>query len=143
MEYVHPDDLPAVMTAFQEFMQDNKEARKIIYRNRCADGCYLWFETVGRFIFDENRNPQKILFNTRDITDRKKADEALQVSEEKYRKLFEMMHEGVLYRAKTSGKSSTRCWTTPRLKQENYTYTHVFLNLPPYPWELCPFTKTT
>jgi PAS domain S-box-containing protein len=89
MNYVHPDDLPMVMAAFKEFVSNGEETRKVDYRNRCADGSYLWFETIGRFICDKKGKPQKILFNSRDITERRKADEALRESEERFKNMFE------------------------------------------------------
>ncbi|MFP4557663.1 MAG: PAS domain S-box protein [Bacteroidales bacterium] len=77
LEYVHPDDLPKVKNAFVEFLSNQKDNKRVEYRNRCADGSYLWFETIGRFILDEKGKPKEILFNSRDITERKKIEDAL------------------------------------------------------------------
>jgi len=77
LEFVHPEDLPEVSSAFGEFLANLDDNRKIEYRYRCADGSYLWFETAGRFIRDDSGNPREILFSTRDFTSRKKNEEAL------------------------------------------------------------------
>lgn len=45
-------------------------------------------------VFDENRNVEAVAGTTRDITQRKEAEEALRRSEEKYRTLFETMDDG-------------------------------------------------
>ncbi|SMP59036.1 PAS domain S-box-containing protein [Desulfonatronum zhilinae] len=78
MEHVHPDDYQAVATAFAVFLANREDGRKVEYRYRRADGSYLWFETVGKFIHDEHGNPEKILFSTRDFTARKQAEDALE-----------------------------------------------------------------
>jgi PAS domain S-box-containing protein len=83
MEFVHPDDYQRVEAAFKEFLA-NSEAEKIIdYRYLRADGDFLWFETVGTFILDEHGVPREILFSTRDITERKRAGEAVLLAKDK------------------------------------------------------------
>ena len=96
MEFVHPDDLPMVKSAFEESVEKLDDKRKVQYRNKCADGSYLWFETVGRFICDEKGKPHQIVFNSRDITDRRKADEALRESEERFRLLADLAPVGII-----------------------------------------------
>ncbi len=81
MEYVHPDDLPMVKDAFEEFIAKKQNNKRVTYRNRCSDDTYLWFETVGKVIFDEHDDPKELLFNSRDFTERKKAEEAIRQNE--------------------------------------------------------------
>ncbi|MCA1793444.1 MAG: PAS domain S-box protein, partial [Desulfobacteraceae bacterium] len=81
MELVHPDDFQETATAFADFLTNREDGRKVEYRYRRADGDYLWFETVGKFILDEAGNPKEILFSSRDFTERKQAEEALMKSE--------------------------------------------------------------
>lgn len=82
MDFVHPDDAEFVSKEFVHFLKTGED-RKVEYRNRRIDGSYLWFETIGTILKDEKGNPEQLLFNTRNITDRKKAEKALQESEEK------------------------------------------------------------
>ncbi|MDZ7666097.1 MAG: PAS domain S-box protein [Desulfotignum sp.] len=77
MELVHPDDYQETATAFAEFLANREDGRKVEYRYRRADGDYLWFETVGKFILDDAGNPKEILFVSRDFTARKRAEEEL------------------------------------------------------------------
>jgi len=74
MEFVHPDDYQEIATAFADFLANREDGRKVEYRYRRADGDYLWFETVGKFILDDTGNPEEILFTSRDSTARKKAE---------------------------------------------------------------------
>ncbi len=76
MEFVHPDDVDIVSKEFAHFQKTGIN-RKVKYRYKRIDGQYLWFETVGSFLRDEKGNPEQILFNTRNVTERKKAEEAL------------------------------------------------------------------
>jgi PAS domain S-box-containing protein len=93
MELVHPDDYQQTATAFAEFLANREDGRKVEYRYRRADGDYLWFETVGKFILDDAGNPKEILFSSRDVTERKQAEDALKKSEAKYRLITENMAE--------------------------------------------------
>jgi PAS domain S-box-containing protein len=67
---------------------------------RHKDGHLLWVDNTLSFIRDENGKPAFILGETRDITERKQAEERLKNSEEKFRMLAEsssfaiMMHQG-------------------------------------------------
>ena len=99
MDFVHPDDFPRVWSVFEAYLNNHNQQsyEKVEYRYRCADGQYLWFETVGKFLMDENEKPKEIIFSTRDITERKQAEEALRESEEKHLRLFETMAQGVIY----------------------------------------------
>lgn len=94
MDFVHPEDLPRIVAEFDASIA-SVQPRKVEYRYRCEDGSYLWFETVGNFIKDENGVPQKIIFNSRDITERKRTKHKLRESEEKYRFMTEQMNDVV------------------------------------------------
>jgi PAS domain S-box-containing protein len=74
MDFVHPEDLPGIMEEFAQFIASG-HPRRVEYRNRCKDGTYIWLETLGNFIKDENGVPQKIVFSSRDITARKQTEE--------------------------------------------------------------------
>ncbi|MBP1710349.1 MAG: sensor hybrid histidine kinase, partial [Deltaproteobacteria bacterium] len=58
------------------------------------DGHKLWTENRLSFIRDENGTPLSILGETRDITERKVAQELLTKSEERYRTILEDIQEG-------------------------------------------------
>jgi PAS domain S-box-containing protein len=76
MDFVHPDDLPHVLSQFKAFMASGN-TRTVIYRNRCKDGSYIWLETMGNLLKDTNGIPKKIVFSSRDITQRRVAEDRL------------------------------------------------------------------
>ena len=59
------------------------------YRMRHAAGHYLWFETHGKIVFDADGQPIGAVFVTREITQRKLADDALRESDQRFRLLAE------------------------------------------------------
>ena len=59
------------------------------------DGHKLWTENRVSFIRDENGNPTSILGETRDITERKRVQELLKKSEERYRTILEDIQEKI------------------------------------------------
>jgi len=88
MGFVHPEDVDIVRKEFAQFLKFGKN-RKVEYRYKRIDGEYLWFETIGTILSDEKGKPEQILFNTRNITERKQAEEKLRESEVKFRSLAE------------------------------------------------------
>ena len=97
MDFVHPDDFPRVQSKFTELISQKTKTGKATYRYRCKDGSYLWFETFGTIILDEEGNQKEILFNTRDITNQKRLEKEIRESEQRFRTLFETMAQGVVY----------------------------------------------
>ncbi|MCF8024777.1 MAG: PAS domain S-box protein [Desulfobacteraceae bacterium] len=87
MDFVHPEDLPRVLEESGVFFATG-HPRRVEYRYKRADGTYLWLETVGNFLRDECDTPQKIIYSSRDITDRKHAEQQLKESEERFSKAF-------------------------------------------------------
>jgi PAS domain S-box-containing protein len=58
------------------------------------DGTFFVAELKGSLILDREKKPNAILCVSRDITGRKKVEEALRSSEEKYRTILETMEDG-------------------------------------------------
>ncbi|MFP4452212.1 MAG: PAS domain S-box protein [Desulfobacterales bacterium] len=92
MDFVHLEDLPRILEEFGEFVASG-HLRRVEYRYRCKDGTYILLETIGNFIKDENGIPKKIVFSSRDITERKRMEERLRESEERHRLLVESSND--------------------------------------------------
>jgi PAS domain S-box-containing protein len=91
-----PDSLKLIEKVLAEELKVEKQEKKDLSRSRnldvevkCKDGSTIWSEAKMSFLRDQNGHPTGIIGVTRDISKRKKAEEALRESEEKYRTVLE------------------------------------------------------
>ncbi|MFP4103914.1 sensor histidine kinase [Coleofasciculus sp.] len=90
---VHPDDRDRVLAAMQNHLE-NHVPYAIEYRIRKKSGDYCWISSRAQAIWDETGKPTRMAGSISDITDRKRAEEALQQSEAKYRALIDTTQTG-------------------------------------------------
>lgn len=94
LAYIHPEDTAMVSMAIQEMMQTQGSTVKCLFRYRKKDGTYLWMEgTATNLLHDAD--VQSIVFNYRDVSERKEAEEQIKRTEERYRHSLDTMIEGV------------------------------------------------
>ncbi len=79
---IHEDDAGWVMECYETHGK-GELVPKTIFRDRRKNGAVIWVESVGQWIEWEGR--PAVLYFTSDITERKRAGDALQESEERYR----------------------------------------------------------
>jgi len=91
---VHPEDLPSVMEKWSVDMAAG-ETCEYEMRLRRADGEYRWFLVRTVPLRDEQGKIVKWYGTSTDIEDRKRAEDALRESEEKFRQLAENIREVV------------------------------------------------
>ncbi len=91
-DFAHPDDLKFISKATKKGMLEGEMLDE--YRIRHKNGHYIWVETKGTFL-KENSIPKGAIFISRNITEKKEAEQRLKESEEKYRNLVEDAQEGV------------------------------------------------
>jgi len=87
-ELTHPDDLPSLMVLLDDLVQKPGKVIATQYRFRHKDGSWRWLESTITNLLTEP-SVQAIVFNFRDITERKQGDETLQKSEKRFRALVE------------------------------------------------------
>jgi diguanylate cyclase (GGDEF)-like protein/PAS domain S-box-containing protein len=87
-DIVHPDDVGHVINVFSEGLI-NKKPATVEYRIKHAEGHYIWLETIGDLLRDDQGEVTAVIQSSRNITDRKRSEEALRESEERYRSLVE------------------------------------------------------
>ena len=85
LAFVHPNDVPALVEAIAQGSQGLISNATIPFRFRHKDGSWRLFEGSGRLL----PNEPGIVVNSRDITERQRAADALRRSEEHFRSLIE------------------------------------------------------
>jgi two-component system, cell cycle sensor histidine kinase and response regulator CckA len=95
VEVIHPDDREAYVSRLKACL-DSGTAASLQYRVKHRSGHHVWVETFGMPLLDEKRSIRGYAFTSRDITGRKRAEDALKESEERYRSIVENTHEGII-----------------------------------------------
>jgi len=99
IQLIHPEDRPMALAKLREAMDPlNPRAYITEYRIIRPDGTERWVETYGAAEVRGEGTHRKVVScsgTIRDITDRHRAAHELRISEERYRKLFETMAEGL------------------------------------------------
>jgi PAS domain S-box-containing protein len=100
-KHVTPESLQRAWDLFVKAMEDEKQGNldpKRFYGGEfefCRkDGSTFWAEAKMSFMRNEKGEATAMLFEGRDITERRRAEEALRQSEEKYRTVLEEIEEG-------------------------------------------------
>jgi PAS domain S-box-containing protein len=91
---MHPLDRIGVRQELERGLA-HEPSRKLEYRLKTRTGEYRWFSDNFNILGDEHGTPRYLVGTVRDITDRKQSEMALQMSEERFRKLLETAEEGI------------------------------------------------
>jgi PAS domain S-box-containing protein len=87
LEHIHPDDIPGVIAALQKLGERPGAVDSANWRHLHADGTWHWLDGVATNLLHDPAI-RSIILNFRDITDRKKMEDELLLSETKYKLLF-------------------------------------------------------
>ena len=79
-DFVHPDDRPAVETIFQNLLRNPGTIAPVELRFRHNDGNWRTLEATGNNLLHE-AGVAGVVINSRDITDRKRAEDVLHATE--------------------------------------------------------------
>jgi PAS domain S-box-containing protein len=92
---VHPEDHSWMREAAAKAMQNHEELR-IEFRVLWPDGEVRWLQSQARFFYGADGAPERMLGASVDITARKRAEETLRESEEKFRSVFQDAGVGMI-----------------------------------------------
>jgi PAS domain S-box-containing protein len=101
-DQIHVDDRDGVKKAAEE-AQRLGIGKTLEYRLRHKNGTWLVLESTSSVILNAKGQPEKLLIVNRNITERKRAEEALRRSEADFRSVVEDAPYGI-YRASTTGR---------------------------------------
>jgi PAS domain S-box-containing protein/putative nucleotidyltransferase with HDIG domain len=89
------DQIPKAHETMKELKCYGQQSRLTEYRLKRKDGQHIWVETEATLLYRGGK-PYAVQGIARDITERKKAMEALEENEEKYRTLVEQSLQGIV-----------------------------------------------
>ena len=93
---VHPDDMPAVRVALQNYLSGRSPQYVAEHRLLCKSGDWRWILSRGRVVERHDDGTTKLLVGTHlDITERKVAELALHNSQQQLKLLNEQLEERV------------------------------------------------
>jgi PAS domain S-box-containing protein len=85
---IHPEDRPFIEEAFRQ-ARSEKTDFEFDHRIVLADGSIKYVHSVAHPVLDDSGTPVEYIGTIMDVTERKRAEEALRQSEEQWRDLFE------------------------------------------------------
>jgi len=88
-----PEDRPVIQAAFQRCVQEG-QPYDLVFPLNTADGRRIWIQTMAQPVLEGNR-PIKVVGNLIDITERRRADQMIRESEEKFRSAVERSLTGI------------------------------------------------
>jgi len=90
---IHPEDMTELIEQISRL--DWKDITVTVnYRIRHKNGHYIWIESTARLYFDEQRNHQEFQASSRNITERKEAEEALRLAHTDLQEAYDKTIEG-------------------------------------------------
>ena len=91
---VHPEDREKIKRIFEQTVKTGT-GQRTEYRFLLTDGSIRSIESQGSVILDNQGRPDKVLVVSRDVTERKRAEEELRRSEERFRALIENSSDAI------------------------------------------------
>lgn len=95
-EFINEEDKPAADSLFKDVLkEEGKIVNNVQFRFRHSDGHWMWHEATAHNLINDPAIGA-IVFNYRDITERKKAEEEILLQKSYFQQLFENSPEGIV-----------------------------------------------
>lgn len=98
-DYIHPDDVQRMRERFGRTVSDGGVSRPVVYRFRHADGSWRYVESIANNLL-KDPGVGGIVANSRDVTERELAEEALRERERRHRRRAQELT--LLHRVRTT-----------------------------------------
>ena len=76
-QFIHPDDVESIRDMYYEIITSKKDST-LELRKQNKDGQWVWLETIASPVISDEGGVQKLLFISRDISERKKFQDELE-----------------------------------------------------------------
>jgi len=94
-DLTHPEDLEKSQGFLDRVLSGDEPSARFVKRYFRKDGSVLWGEVRTAIRRDASGRPLYFMTNVLDVSERKKAEEMLRASEEKYRRIVDTAHDGI------------------------------------------------
>jgi PAS domain S-box-containing protein len=84
----HPEDVPRVQEAVRQLTSGERDSVILVKRGTHPDGTVVWVQNSISTTCDADGRPRHLVALIEDITDQKRAEEALRLSEARFSRLF-------------------------------------------------------
>ena len=102
-KFTHPEDLNKDMDLFDALVKGKRSGYDFEKRHVRKNGKIVWGRLRASLVRDDNGHPKYALMTCIDITERKRAEETLRESEEKFRLTFENAKDAILWADSETG----------------------------------------